>query len=158
LDEERDSRDSTHGAFLLSLRTIVGCDQTYGKKGAVRLRVEEVSEDHFSHYVRLTAVNRTQHPYRITSPAVRQIVPTFGEKTALSVINEQLTERQFDDLKLYDSKAVVSHGSNLLPRDLKPGASTTWTMGINKVGQSVAMYEFLLPADGVARVHAVVIF
>jgi hypothetical protein len=63
----------------------------------------QVGEDKFSYYVRMTAVNRTKRPYRITTPSVSHIIPAFGAKITVKSVNQQLTPKQFSQIKLYDS-------------------------------------------------------
>ena len=150
-------RDSSHGAFLLSMRNITVCRDTKKGKG-VHMWAEQVGEDHFSYYVRMTAVNKTKHPYRITTPDVNHIIPAFGAKIALSSVNQQLTDKQFSRIKLYDSEGVASHGSTLTSSDLEPKESVSWVMAVSKVGHPVAIYQFTLPPDGKKRVQAAVIF
>jgi len=156
-EEARAVRDSSLDPFLLSMRNITACEDTFKSKG-VHVKVDQVGEDHFSYYVRLTAVNRTKHPYRIVTPMVYHLNPEFGAKTFLRAVDEQIPDKQFDFVKFYDSEAVSSHGSTLPTRDLKPGESVSWAMAVNKIGKPIAMYEFRFPADGPERVHAVVIF
>ena len=155
--ESVELRDSSHGAFLLSMRNITVCPDTQKKKG-VNVWVEQVGEDHFSYYVRMTAVNKTKHAYRITSPDVKHIIPTLGEKIASGSVNQQLSDKQFSQIKPYNSEGVKSHGSTLATRDLKPKETVSWVMAVSKVGYPVAIYQFTLPPDGKKLVQAAVIF
>jgi hypothetical protein len=156
-EEAQTLRDSTHDAFIMTTRDIAA-PHYKGSQPGVHLRVEQVAEDSYSYYVRLTAVNRTSHLYRISTPVVNHIIPTFGAKMAVRSVNEQLTEKKFAKVLLFDSEASVTHGSSLRPRDLRPGEQAHWAMAISKTGHSPAMYEFVLPADGDQPIHAVVVF
>src|ERR1017187_6432324 len=77
--EAMEPRDSSHGEFLLSMRNITVCEETQKDKG-VHMWAVQVGEDKFSYYVRMTAVNRTKLPYRITTPSVSHIIPALGGK------------------------------------------------------------------------------
>jgi hypothetical protein len=118
----------------------------------------QVGEDKYSYYVRMTAANRTKRPYRIVTPSVNHIIPALGAKITAKSVNQQLTPKQFSQIKLYDSEAVASHGSTLTSRDLEPKESVTWVMAVSKVGHPVGIYQFSLPPDGKKRVQAAVIF
>jgi hypothetical protein len=155
--EAMELRDASHGEFLLSMRNITVCKETQKATG-VHMWAVQVGEDNLSYYVRMTAVNRTKRPYRITTPSVSHIVPAFGAKITVKSINQQLTPKQFSKIKLYDSEAVASHGSTLTSRDLEPKESVSWVMAVSKVGHPVAIYQFSLPSDGKNHVQAAVIF
>ena len=155
--EAMELRDSSHGAFLLSMRNITVCKETQKGKG-VHMWAVQVGEDNFSYYVRMTAVNRTKRPYRITTPSVSHIIPAFGGKITPKSVNQQLTPKQLSKIKLYDSEEVASHGSTLTSRDLEPKESVSWVMAVSKVGHPVAIYQFSLPPDGKNHVKAAVIF
>jgi len=150
-------RDSLHGTFLLSMRNITVCQDLH-KESGVHMWVEEVGEDHSSYYVRMTAANRTKHPYRITTPTVSHIIPTFGENVGLRSANQQLSDKQFSQIKLFDTESVASHGSTLTSHDLMPKETVSWVMAVSKVGHPLAIYKFTLPPDGKKHVQAVVIF
>jgi restriction endonuclease Mrr len=139
------------------MRNITVCRDTKKGKG-VHMWAEQVGEDKFSYYVRMTAVNKTKRPYRITTPSVSHIIPAFGAKITLKSVNQQLTPKQFSKIKLYDSEEVASHGSTLTSRDLEPKESVSWVMAVSKVGHPVAIYQFSLPPDGKNHVKAAVIF
>lgn len=150
-------RDASHGAFLLSMRDIMVYRDTKKEKG-VHMWASQVGEDQFAYYVRMTVVNKTKHPYRVTTPAVTHIVPAFGGKIGPKFINQQLTPKQFSRIKSYDSEPVESHGSTLVARDLEPKGTASWVMAVGKVGHPVAIYQFTLPPDGKKRIEAAVIF
>ena len=155
--EAMELRDSSHEAFLLSMRNITVCKETQKEK-RVHMWAVQVGDDKFSYYVRMTAVNGTKRRYRITTPSVSHIIPAFGAKITLKSVNQQLTPKQFSQIKLYDSEAVASHGSTLTSRDLEPKESVSWVMAVSKVGHPVAIYQFSLPPDGKKHVQAAVIF
>ena len=77
---------------------------------------------------------------------------------AVRSVNEQLTDKKFSKVLLYDSEATQTHGSSLRSRDMRPGEQAHWAMAISKTGHSPAMYEFALPTDGDHPVRAVVVF
>ena len=155
--EAAELRDATHSEFLLSMRNITVCKETTTEKG-IHMWAIQVGEDKYSYYVRMTAANRTKRPYRIVTPSVNHIIPALGAKITAKAVNQQLTPKQFSQIKLYDSEAVASHGSTLTSRDLEPKESVTWVMAVSKVGHPVGIYQFSLPPDGKKRVQAAVIF
>jgi restriction endonuclease Mrr len=139
------------------MRSITVCKETQNEKG-VHMWAVQVGEDKYAYYVRMTAVNRTKRPYRIVTPSVSHIIPAFGAKITVKSVNQQLTPKQFSQIKLYDSVAVASHGSTLTSRDLEPKEAVTWVMAVSKAGHPVGIYQFSLPPDGKKRVQAAVIF
>jgi hypothetical protein len=150
-------RDSMHAAFLMSIRTIAA-PHYKDKRAGINMRIESVGKDKYSYYIRLSAVNRTSHLYRISTPEVQHIIPTFGARMAVSSVDEQLTQRKFNKVLLYQSEMYPSHGSTLLDHDLKPGEYAHWFMAISRRPQSPAMYQFRLPSDGDTQVSVVVVF
>lgn len=160
--EAERQRDSMHDAFILTMRPIKAPRQSFGewfnKPDSVSLRIEAVGEDSYSYYLRLSAVNHTSHLYRVSTPLVEHVIPTFGEKMAVSSIDEQLSEAKFHQVIMYDEEVYPSHGSTLIPHDLKPGEGTRWAMAIPKPKHGPAMYEFELPKDGETAIRAVAVF
>jgi hypothetical protein len=155
--EATELRDAAHGEFLLSMRSITVCKETQNEKG-VHMWAVQVGEDKYAYYVRMTAVNRTKRSYRIVTPSVSHIIPAFGAKITVKSVNQQLTPKQFSQIRLYDSVAVASHGSTLTSRDLEPKEAVTWVMAVSKAGHPVGIYQFSLPPDGKKRVQAAVVF
>jgi hypothetical protein len=155
--EAQRERDSIHDAFMLTMRN-VSAPHFKERKPGVHLRIEQVGEDDYSYYVRLRAINRTAHLYRVETPKVNLISPVFGARMALRSTNEQLTEKKFRKVLMFDSTDLPTHGSSLVAHDLRPFETTKWVMAVKKPDHSRSMYEFVLPSDGATPVHSVVVF
>ncbi len=150
-------RDLSEDALMLTMRNI-SQPHYWSSRNGVTVRATSVSEDAYSYYVRLDATNRTSHLYRVATPVVNRISPVFGERMAVRWVNVQLSEKTFSKVQLYDSEELLTHGSTLQERDLRPGETVQWVMAVQKPKHARSMYEFVLPQDGEVPVRAVVVF
>ncbi len=150
-------RDRAATPLLLSVHPI-SAPHFHVDAPKVSLRVEYVAQDAYSYYVRLRVYNRTDHQYRVSTPAVYHLSPLFGAKMALTSVDEQLTQRKFNKVYSYDADQLPTHGSTLDVQDVQPGGTVEWDMAVTKPEHSPAMYQFVMPKDGEAAVSAVVVF
>lgn len=155
--ELQQQRDNLLDSVLLSSR-VINVKQIKNRSQRIIVKVDMVSEDASSYYVRLIATNRDSHAYRIQTPGVNKIDPVFGLRLAYSLIGRQINAKTFNRFRLYDESPLVTHGSTLIRHDLQPGESAEWVMAVNKPKASTAMYEFMFPSDRGVGVHAIAIF
>jgi hypothetical protein len=156
--EAERSRDSVFDPFLLTTRQIATPHLRTDKPG-VHVKLLQVAEDSHSYYVRLMVVNQTGHLYRVQNPHVHHIEPTFGAKMALRSINMQLTERNFARVLLYDSSPLRTHGSTLVPKDLRAGESVEFVLAVERPAHEPAMYSFDFRSDDSdSSIRAVAVF
>lgn len=156
-EQAQTERDESSDPFLLSTRRIKA-PHFHPYRLGVNLCVTDVAEDDYSYYVRMRVFNSTAHLYRVSTPKVFHLSPLFGAKMALTSVNEQLTQKKFNQVYSYDSEALLTHGSTLETHDLRPGESVEWVMAVSKPQHVPAMYEFAMPSDGDDPVRAVVVF
>jgi hypothetical protein len=144
--EAEQERDATFDPFLLTARAIATPHLRTDKPG-VHVKLLQVAEDSHSYYVRMSVVNQTGELYRVQNPRVQHIEPIFGAKMALRSVNTQLTERKFARVLSYDASSLRTHGSTLVPADLRPGQSAEFVVAVEKPAHEPAMYLFDFPAD-----------
>jgi hypothetical protein len=156
--EAERSRDAVFDPFLLTTRLIATPHLRMDKPG-VHVKLLQVAEDSHSYYVRMMVVNHTGQLYRVQNPHVQHIEPTFGAKMALRSINTQLTERNFARVLSYDCSPLRTHGSTLVPEDLRPGQSVEFVLAVEKPAHEPAMYSFDFPSDDSdSSIRAVAVF
>ena len=156
--EAERSRDSVFDPFLLTTRQIA-TPHLHTDKPGVHVKLLQVAEDSQSYYVRLMVVNQTSQLYRVQNPWVEHVEPLFGAKMALRSVNTQLTERNFAQVLSYDAAQLRTHGSTLVPRDLRSGQSVEFVVAIERPAHTPAMYMFNFPSDdGDSTIRAVAVF
>ena len=156
-EELQRERDGMLGAILMTT-TPINAHNVRDKHQDVQVRIVNVSEDVHNYYVRLQAVNKGGHAYRIQTPVVSKIDPAFGSNLAYDMVNHQIGQRTFERFRLYDERALSTHGSTLVKHDMQPGESTGWIMAIVKPDVTPGMYQFRFPDNAGGMIRAIAIF
>ncbi|MGC9292968.1 MAG: hypothetical protein ACP5EP_09655 [Acidobacteriaceae bacterium] len=157
LEERQRERDGLLGAILMTT-TPIRAHKLNDKHQDIQVRIVNVSEDAHNYYVRLQALNRGGHAYRIQTPVVSKIDPAFGSNLAYEMVDQQISQHTFERFRLYNERALFTHGSTLVKQDMQPGESTQWIMAIDKPNVTPRMYQFKFPDNAGNMVRAIAIF
>jgi hypothetical protein len=118
----------------------------------------QVAEDSKNYYVRLSAVNKTSHTYRLQNGMVMKIDPAFGADMAYRNINHQIGPNEFKEFQQFRQSAILSHGSTLDTTDMPPDTTMDWVVALTKPEITPAIIRWTFAEDQGTAVDAVAIF
>jgi len=99
----------------------------------VQIDIEQVYRSKDQLYIRYSVTNRTQVPFRLTTPDVFAPVPTELPVSLLALRNHQLAPQTFGAFKAKPGSSLAVIQAESVMRDLAPGQKTT---GVVSIGSS----------------------
>lgn len=102
-------------------------------KDRVQIDIDQVYRSKDQLYIRYSVSNRTQTPFRLTTPDVSVPLPTQQPISLVSLRNHQISPQTFGAFRPKQSTSVAVVQAESVSRDLLPGQQTT---GVVSVGSS----------------------
>ena len=99
-------------------------------------------------YIRYSITNRTEAPYRVTTPAVYAQTPGKNAVSLASLRDHQLKHKTYASLKARRGVALEVAQAESTPRDLAPGEKVTGVIGIKGMdGNQPRLYQLNFGID-----------
>jgi hypothetical protein len=146
-DEELSERKIHAIAVQVLTLTLAGAEDivqesTKVERNRVQVVLEQVYRTGDQIYIRYSLTNRTEAPYRVTTPVVYAQAPGKNAVSLVSLRNHQLKHKTYAFFKTHRGVALDVAQSESTPRDLAPGEKVTGVIGIKSVdGSQPRLYE-----------------
>ena len=128
------------------------------QKGRVIVRIEAVFESANSTYIRYAVKNLTDHPYRVTTPEVHQLVEPNSQVSLLSFERAQLDNSTLKKVDANQRLQLVVANAQLKVADLSPGDETHGVVVLRQRFSAAAVLELAFPNSGENHVSAVFVY
>ncbi|MHB1698547.1 MAG: TrbG/VirB9 family P-type conjugative transfer protein [Acidobacteriaceae bacterium] len=102
-------------------------------KDRVQIDIDQIYRSKDQLYIRYSVSNRTQTPFRLTTPDVSVSLPTQQPISLVSLRNHQISPQTFGAFRAKQSSSIAVVQAESASRDLLPGQKTT---GVVSVGSS----------------------
>jgi hypothetical protein len=132
---------------LVSTEDIVQ-DSTKIKLNRVQVAIEQIYRSGDQIYLRYSITNRTEAPYRVTTPAVYAQTPGKNAISLVSLRNHQLKHKTYASFKTHRGVALEVAQTESNPRDLAPGEKATGVIAIKETdGNQSRLYQLNFGID-----------
>jgi Conjugal transfer protein len=133
-------------AQLVLTRTMLGTepiahDETKLANNRVAVQLEQVYRTNDATYIRYSIWNRTNHPFRLTTPDVATLTSTQIPVSLVSLRNHQLKGSMVDDFKAKRGTVLSIISAEISGEDLAPGQTLTGVVSVK--GQSANPAQLL---------------
>lgn len=150
-------------ASLVLTQTLAGAedivqDSTKTERNRVQVAIEQIYRSGDQIYLRYSITNRTEAPFRVTTPAVYAQTPSQNTFSLVSLRNHQLKRKTYASLKARRGVALDVAQTESTPRDLTPGEKATGVIAIKGTdGSQSRLYQlnFGIINSGPGRNHPV---
>ena len=150
-------------ATLVLTQTLAGAedivqDSTKAERNRVQVSIEQIYRSGDQIYLRYSITNRTEAPFRVTTPAVYAQMPSQNTVSLASLCNHQLKSKTYASLKARRGVALDIALAESTPRDLAPGEKATGVIAIKGTdGNQSRLYQlnFGIINSGPGRNHPV---
>ena len=125
-------------ASLVLAQTMMGVqdiahDPVKAATDRVQIEIEQVYRAKDQLYIRYSVTNRTQAPFRLTTPDVFARVPTQLPVSLLGLRNHQLAPQIFGAFKTKPGSTLPVVQAESVTRDLAPGQKTTGVVSVGNI-------------------------
>jgi len=125
-------------ASLVLAQTMMGVqdiahDPVKAATNRVQIEIEQVYRSKDQLYIRYSVTNRTQAPFRLTTPDVFASVPTQLPVSLLALRNHQLAPQIFGAFKTKPGSSLPVVQAESVTRDLAPGQKTTGVVSVGNI-------------------------
>lgn len=155
--QERQMTDTRNTALLLQTR-VINSRAVSRQKTGIAVRVDLISSDQHSDYVRFTVTNDDSHSYRLQLPQVVRVQPVSAAGYALAHRYTQLSPAEFSALRGYVQSSLSLSASTLTKLDLLPNSTVDFTIAFPKPKKAPGIYRFAFAKDYGAAVTAYAVF
>ena len=150
-------------ASLVLTQTLAGAedivqDSTKTERNHVQVVIEQIYRSGDQIYIRYSITNRTDAPFRVTTPTVCAQTPSQNTVALASLHNHQLKRKTYASLKARRGIALEVAQTESSPRDLAPGEKATGVIAIKGTdGNQSRLYQlnFGIINSGPGRNHPV---
>jgi hypothetical protein len=152
-EEELSERKIHAVAVQVLTQTLVGTedivqDSTKIKRNRVQVAIEQIYRSGDQIYLRYSITNRTEAPYRVTTPAVYAQTPGKNAISLVSLRNHQLKHKTYASFKTHRGVALEVAQTESNPRDLAPGEKATGVIAIKGTdGNQSRLYQLNFGID-----------
>jgi hypothetical protein len=140
-------------ASLVLTQTLTGAediaqDSTRATHNRVQVTIEQVYRTGDQTYIRYSMKNRTDSPFRATTPVVYVQTPSQNTVSLVSLHNHQLKRKTYASLKARRGIALEVAPTESSPRDLAPGEKATGVIAIKGAdGNQSQLYQLNFGLD-----------
>ena len=127
-------------------------------KHKMSVEIELVSQDDDNYYIRFHAVNGGGDTYRLQTPKVMKLDPSFGIDVAYDHIYRQIGPKAFRKFRSNQMTELKVHASSLTMQDMPPDTQFDFVIAIEKPKVTPAMFQFVFPSDDGKEVSSIAIF
>jgi Conjugal transfer protein len=132
---EPDDTEINRIAGLVLTRAMLGSqdivrDDTKLASGRVDVALQQVFRAADATYIRYSISNRTNHPYRLTTPDVMALLPTQIPQTLASLKNHQLRPSLADNFRAKAGQPLTVVSAESSARDVAPGETVTGVVSV----------------------------
>jgi hypothetical protein len=134
-------------ASLVLTQTLAGAedivqDSTKTERNHVQVVIEQIYRSGDQIYIRYSITNRTDAPFRVTTPTVCAQTPSQNTVALASLHNHQLKRKTYASLKARRGIALDVAQAESSPRDLAPGEKATGVISIKGTdGNQSRLYQ-----------------
>jgi hypothetical protein len=138
---EPDDPEINRIAGLVLTRAMLGSqdivrDDTKLANGRVDVALQQVFRAADATYIRYSISNRTNHPYRLTTPDVTTLLPTQMPQTLASLKNHQLRPPLADNFRAKPGQPLTVVSADSSARDLAPGETATGVVSVKNANSN----------------------
>jgi hypothetical protein len=140
-------------ATLVLTQTLAGAEDivqesSKAESNRVQVALEQVYRTGDQIYIRYSLTNRTEAPYRVTTPVVYAQAPGKNAVSLVSLRNHQLGRKTYASFKTHRGVALDVAQPESTPRDLAPGEKATGVIGIKCIdGNQARLYQLNFGID-----------
>ena len=116
-------------------------------KNHVNVRITEVVRDKDALYVRYTLSNPSQHPYRVSDPAVFTFSPSDARHVVGSLKGIQIPQQKMDALGSGTTSTVIVREARIASRDLNPGQTVDGVVCLKEADTKPIVYRLVFGND-----------
>lgn len=126
----------------------IGQESSKAESNRVQVALEQVYRAGDQIYIRYSLTNRTEAPYRVTTPFVYAQAPGKNAVSLVSLRNHQLGPKTYASFKTHRGVALDVAQVESAPRDLAPGEKATGVIGIKCTdGNQPRLYQLNFGID-----------
>ena len=126
----------------------IGQESSKAESNRVQVALEQVYRTGDQIYIRYSLTNRTEAPYRLTTPVVYAQAPGKNAVSLVSLRNHQLGRKTYASFKTHRGVALDVAQPESTPRDLAPGEKATGVIGIKCTdGNQLRLYQLNFGID-----------
>ena len=114
----------------------IGQESSKAESNRVQVALEQVYRTGDQIYIRYSVTNRTEAPYRVTTPVVYAQAPGKNAVSLVSLRNHQLRRKTYASFKTHRGVALDVAQPESTPRDLAPGEKATGVIGIKGIDRN----------------------
>jgi hypothetical protein len=123
-------------------------DSTKTERNCVQVTIEQIYRSGEQIYLRYSIMNRTEAPFRVTTPAVYAQTPSQNTFLLVSLRNHQLKRTTYASLKARRCIALELAQTESTPHDLVPGEKATGVIAIKATdGSQSQLYQLNFGVD-----------
>jgi len=140
-------------ATLVLTQTLAGAedivqDSTKTERNRVQVAIDQIYRSEDQIYLRYSITNRTEAPFRVTTPAVYAQTPSQNTFSLVSLRNHQLKHKTYASLKARRGVLLDVAQAESTPRDLAPGEKATGVVAIKDTdGNQSRLYQLNFGVD-----------
>lgn len=128
------------------------------QNGRVIVRIEAVFESANSTYIRYAIKNLASHPYRVITPAVRQLAAPNPGVSLVSLERTQLDSSSLKRLGVAQGLPLTITSAQLKAEDLAPGSETHGVVVLRQHFPPATVLEIAFPNSGKQNVSAIFVY
>jgi len=140
-------------ASLVLTQTLAGAedivqDSTKTERNRVQVAIEQIYRSGDQIYLRYSITNRTEAPFRVTTPAVYAQMPSQNTVSLPGLHDHQLKHKTYASLKVRRGVLLDLAQAEPTPRDLAPGEKATGVIAIKGTdGNQSRLYQLNFGVD-----------
>ena len=140
-------------ATLVLTQTLAGAedivqDSTKTERNRVQVAIEQIYRSGDQIYLRYSITNRTDAPFRVTTPTAYAQTPSQNTVSLVSLRSHQLKHKTYASLKARRGVALDVAQTESTPRDLTPGEKATGVIAIKGTdGNQSRLYQLNFGVD-----------
>ena len=140
-------------ATLVLTQTLAGAedivqDSTKTERNRVQVAIEQIYRSGDQIYLRYSITNRTEAPFRVTTPAVYAQMPSQNTVSLPGLHDHQLKHKTYASLKVRRGVLLDVAQAEPTPRDLAPGEKATGVIAIKGTdGNQSRLYQLNFGVD-----------
>jgi Conjugal transfer protein len=152
-DEELSEQEIHKIATLVLTQTLAGAEDVVqesskAESNRVQVALEQVYRAGDQIYIRYSLTNRTEAPYRVTTPVVYAQTPGKNAVSLVSLRSHQLGRKTYASFKTHRGVALDVAQPESTPRDLAPDEKVTGVIGIKCTdGNQPRLYQLNFGID-----------
>ena len=143
---------------MLSGAEDIAQDSTKATHNRIEVTLEQVYRTGDQIYIRYSVTNRTEAPFRVTTPIVYAQTPSQNTVSLTNLHDHQLKRKTYESLKAQRGVALEVAQTESDPRDLAPGEKATGVIAIKGTEENqsrIYQLNFGIINSGPGRNHPV---